>query len=144
MTTSRLRGRLTLTFLRLCCVASVTTRLSILAGLTILTSRAPKTSSPAHGLRLWQRVQGYRSSFILCCRALQVEVAWGTPKPIRAHSSIGQSPRLITGLFLVRTQVGPPLISETIVSIQAIIPALKTLEVVDTRIVQLQTELEGE
>ena len=25
----------------------------------------------------------------------------------RAHSSIGQSPRLITGLFLVRTQVGP-------------------------------------
>lgn len=29
-------------------------------------------------------------------------------------------------------------------SIQAIIPALKTLEVVDTRIVQLQTELEGE
>jgi predicted nucleic acid-binding Zn-ribbon protein len=30
------------------------------------------------------------------------------------------------------------------VSIQAIIPALKTLEVVDTRIVQLQTELEGE
>ena len=27
--------------------------------------------------------------------------------PTRAHSSIGQSPRLITGLFLVRTQVGP-------------------------------------
>ena len=26
---------------------------------------------------------------------------------LRAHSSIGQSPRLITGLFLVRTQVGP-------------------------------------
>ncbi len=26
----------------------------------------------------------------------------------RAHSSIGQSPRLITGLFLVRTQVGLP------------------------------------
>jgi hypothetical protein len=26
---------------------------------------------------------------------------------IRAYSSIGQSPRLITGLFLVRTQVGP-------------------------------------
>src|SRR5512138_2274985 len=26
---------------------------------------------------------------------------------IRAHSSIGQSPRLITGLFLVQTQVGP-------------------------------------
>ena len=25
----------------------------------------------------------------------------------RAYSSIGQSPRLITGLFLVRTQVGP-------------------------------------
>ena len=24
-----------------------------------------------------------------------------------AYSSIGQSPRLITGLFLVRTQVGP-------------------------------------
>ena len=28
------------------------------------------------------------------------------PRP-RAYSSIGQSPRLITGLFLVRTQVGP-------------------------------------
>jgi len=28
--------------------------------------------------------------------------------PPRAHSSIGQSPRLITGLFLVRTQVGLP------------------------------------
>ena len=26
---------------------------------------------------------------------------------VRAYSSIGQSPRLITGLFLVRTQVGP-------------------------------------
>src|SRR4051812_17110470 len=26
----------------------------------------------------------------------------------RAYSSIGQSPRLITGPFLVRTQVGPP------------------------------------
>ncbi len=25
---------------------------------------------------------------------------------MRAYSSIGQSPRLITGLFLVRTQVG--------------------------------------
>ena len=30
-------------------------------------------------------------------------------RAIRAHSSIGQSPRLITGLFLVRTQVGPPI-----------------------------------
>lgn len=33
------------------------------------------------------------------------------PSPVRsvgAHSSIGQSPRLITGLFLVRIQVGPP------------------------------------
>ena len=28
---------------------------------------------------------------------------------VRAYSSIGQSPRLITGPFLVRTQVGPPL-----------------------------------
>jgi hypothetical protein len=28
-------------------------------------------------------------------------------RSIRAYSSIGQSPRLITGLFLVRTQVGP-------------------------------------
>jgi hypothetical protein len=28
----------------------------------------------------------------------------------RAHSSIGQSPRLITGPFLVRTQVGPHLV----------------------------------
>jgi hypothetical protein len=28
-------------------------------------------------------------------------------RAIRAYSSIGQSPRLITGLFLVRTQVGP-------------------------------------
>lgn len=27
--------------------------------------------------------------------------------PAWAYSSIGQSPRLITGLFLVRTQVGP-------------------------------------
>jgi hypothetical protein len=32
------------------------------------------------------------------CRALQQ----------RAYSSIGQSPRLIIGLFLVRTRVGPP------------------------------------
>ena len=32
----------------------------------------------------------------------------GTPVcAFRAYSSIGQSPRLITGLFLVRTQVGP-------------------------------------
>ena len=30
---------------------------------------------------------------------------------VRAYSSIGQSPRLITGLFLVRTQVGPPLLT---------------------------------
>lgn len=30
-----------------------------------------------------------------------------TAKAFRAYSSIGQSPRLITGLFLVRTQVGP-------------------------------------
>ena len=30
-----------------------------------------------------------------------------TRERTRAHSSIGQSPRLITGLFLVRTQVGP-------------------------------------
>jgi hypothetical protein len=30
-------------------------------------------------------------------------------KAARAYSSIGQSPRLITGLFLVRTQVGPRL-----------------------------------
>ncbi len=30
-----------------------------------------------------------------------------TSRATRAHSSIGQSPRLITGLFLVRTQVGP-------------------------------------
>ena len=31
--------------------------------------------------------------------------------PIRAYSSIGQSPRLITGLFLVRVQVGLPFLS---------------------------------
>lgn len=30
---------------------------------------------------------------------------------VRAYSSIGQSPRLITGPFLVRTQVGPPLLT---------------------------------
>jgi hypothetical protein len=30
---------------------------------------------------------------------------------VRAYSSIGQSPRLITGLFLVRTQVGPRALS---------------------------------
>jgi hypothetical protein len=30
-------------------------------------------------------------------------------RSVRAHSSIGQSPRLITGLFLVQIQVGPPL-----------------------------------
>lgn len=28
-------------------------------------------------------------------------------RALRAHSSIGESPRLITGLFLVRSQVGP-------------------------------------
>ena len=39
-------------------------------------------------------------------RAMFSRVRWD---PLRAHSSIGQSPRLITGLFLVRTQVGPPL-----------------------------------
>ena len=36
--------------------------------------------------------------------ALAQDEGLGSP---RAHSSIGQSPRLITGLFLVRTQVGP-------------------------------------
>jgi hypothetical protein len=34
-------------------------------------------------------------------------VAGSAIHAVRAYSSIGQSPRLITGLFLVRTQVGP-------------------------------------
>ena len=36
-----------------------------------------------------------------------VPYAAGVKVTSRAYSSIGQSPRLITGLFLVRTQVGP-------------------------------------
>jgi hypothetical protein len=39
--------------------------------------------------------------------AVLVRATRGAPAtPIRAYSSIGQSPRLITGLFLVRVQVG--------------------------------------
>ena len=33
---------------------------------------------------------------------------WGRPDRDGAYSSSGQSPRLITGLFQVRTLVGPP------------------------------------
>lgn len=44
--------------------------------------------------------------------AVVVRDTRGAPAtPIRAYSSIGQSPRLITGLFLVRVQVGLPLFS---------------------------------
>ena len=35
------------------------------------------------------------------------DILRGAARRTRAYSSIGQSPRLITGLFLVRTQVGP-------------------------------------
>ena len=39
---------------------------------------------------------------------------------VRAYSSIGQSPRLITGPFLVRTQVGPPLLTSRERSVQSL------------------------
>jgi hypothetical protein len=45
-----------------------------------------------------------------CLRAgsrRSVSTCISASKAARAYSSIGQSPRLITGLFLVRTQVGP-------------------------------------
>lgn len=47
-------------------------------------------------------------------RAAFVRAMWSvpaTPVTTRAYSSIGQSPRLITGLFLVQVQVGLPLFS---------------------------------
>ena len=69
------------------------------------TKFAAVAAAPGHALHASPlRLHGWwraRSRAALSCSC------FGAPPPKRAHSSIGQSPRLITGLFLVRTQVGP-------------------------------------
>jgi uncharacterized protein len=62
----------------------------------------------------------------------------------RAYSSIGQSPRLITGLFLVRTQVGPlnlPPCQVFAVSIDNQVRLLRNLAAIDAVLLRLSAEL---
>lgn len=77
------------------------------------------------------------------CPSLPLEVALRR-RTLGAYSSIGQSPRLITGLFLVRPQVGPLNAFEISVSIQASIQTLQTLQVLDSKISKLEGELGNE
>ncbi len=53
------------------------------------------------------RVPKRRVRTTVCFRERTLLVPAKGRTDVRAYSSIGQSPRLITGLFLVRTQVGP-------------------------------------
>jgi hypothetical protein len=68
---------------------------------------AHPTSSSSNGCRGAFGERRGKHSNVVSVRAKR-----GAPAtPLRAYSSIGQSPRLITGLFLVRVQVGLPLFS---------------------------------